>query len=72
MRATLIAIACLFTTQTAGADQLVNCHTDNIPNSPRYGQTCCLRLPQSITECHGGSIRPSSPPNCTGPGCTVR
>jgi hypothetical protein len=57
----------------AWADQLVNCVTNNDRYSVQYGQTCCLRLPQSITECHGGNIRPSGPPNCTGPGaCAVR
>ncbi len=73
MRSLIIVLTALASaTQLASADQLVNCVADNDPASPRYGQTCCFRLPQRITECHGGSIRPSQPPNCTGPGCATR
>jgi hypothetical protein len=60
------------TPPTLLADQLVNCVTNNDRYSVGYGQTCCLRLPQHITECHGGNIRPTPPPSCTGPGCATR
>ena len=73
MKSLIIVLTALASsTQLAWADQLVNCTTDNVPSSPTYGQTCCLRLPQSISECHGGSIRERGPSNCNGPGCAVR
>ena len=49
MKSLIIVLTALASsTQLAWADQLVNCTTDNVPSSPTYGQTCCLRLPQSV------------------------